>query len=156
MFVDPLLFRWGFSWPKRGIIKWPLTVALFRHRQLGVVAYPYATKGNSLYNRMAVNKKRFLTWLVSSFQAFQTLVKAPSFLFIYLKYRALIVNPFSSVQDIWFEFFYHHCRRICPIFKTDIVLFAALETAVYIIIRISKYYNHIIIKCGRLFKGILQ
>lgn len=83
---------------------------------------------------MAVNKEFFLTRPVFFRQAFETLVKALRFLFIYLKYRALKVDLFSSAQYIRFEFFYHHCRRKCPVFKTDIILFAAFETAAYIII----------------------
>lgn len=49
---------------------------------LEIVAHPYNTKGNSLYNRMAENIKFFLTWQVFFLQAHQTPVKTLSFLFI--------------------------------------------------------------------------
>lgn len=46
---------------------------------------------------MAVNIKLFLAWLVLFLHAFQALVKAFGFLFVYLKYRALMVDPAAAM-----------------------------------------------------------
>jgi hypothetical protein len=48
-------------------------------------------------------------------------------LLVYIVYGAVIVNPFPSVQSIWLQFSYQHCRWVYSILETDIVFFTALK-----------------------------
>lgn len=54
-------------------------------------------KGKSLDDRMAENIKFLLAWLVFFLPFFKFLVEAPRLFLVYFIYRALMVNPFSSV-----------------------------------------------------------
>ena len=64
-------------------------------------------------------------------------------------------KPTSSHQGA-VSFLYQHCRGIYSILKTNIEFFTTLKTKADIITGVSKYYNHIITKGGRLFKRILH
>lgn len=105
---------------------------------------------------MAEDIKFFLAWQVFLLPFFQAVIKSPCFLLIYLVYSTLMVNPLASIQSAGFQFFYQHSRRISSIRHTNVVLFAALKAAAYIVARISEDHDHIKAESSRLIKGMFD